>query len=173
MLFKVSIESSLFLRKIHENIEVDHLPGYPEIRPILGKLLVFCHLTFMSSGTSYLVGISMSRQSHLQSSMARSRRFFYFLVIISLIVALFFSILLGLIIFIGDVAYFFYLGRSAKKSGYGSFANVPDQPQEPAAQEETIIERESVKIPCKYCKTLIDPVTDKTCPNCGAPIDLT
>ncbi|MGA2875596.1 MAG: hypothetical protein ABSE82_08665 [Nitrososphaerales archaeon] len=102
--------------------------------------------------------------------MPRNRRFFYFLIIVSIIVALFYSVLLGLIVFVADIAYFFYLGRSVRRSGNHIYGEMPD---EPAVQRETIIQREVVKIPCKYCKTLMDPVRDKACPNCGAPIDLT
>jgi hypothetical protein len=32
-----------------------------------------------------------------------------------------------------------------------------------------IKEEEIVKVPCKFCGTLVDPVRDKACPNCGAP----
>ena len=32
----------------------------------------------------------------------------------------------------------------------------------------TVIEREVIKIPCKYCGNLIDPVRDDRCPRCGA-----
>ena len=88
----------------------------------------------------------------------------------SLIIALFISVIIGLIVLVADVVYFFYRGKSASKSWDSS---VNEMPQESAIQRETIIQREVVKIPCKYCKTLIDPVRDKVCPNCGAPIDLT
>lgn len=37
-------------------------------------------------------------------------------------------------------------------------------------QQTTIIEREVVKIPCKYCGTLNDAVRSKTCSQCGAPV---
>ncbi len=39
-------------------------------------------------------------------------------------------------------------------------------------QETKIIEREVVKIPCKYCGTLVDPVRNEKCPNCGARLYL-
>lgn len=32
-----------------------------------------------------------------------------------------------------------------------------------------VVLRETVKVPCRYCGNLID-VTDKVCPNCGAPL---
>jgi zinc-ribbon domain len=32
-----------------------------------------------------------------------------------------------------------------------------------------VVLRETVKVQCRYCGTLID-VTDKVCPNCGAPL---
>ena len=109
----------------------------------------------------------------MQSNMPRNRRFFYFLIIVSIIVALFYSVLIGLIVFVADIVYFFYLGRSVRRLGNRTNSETPDEPQKPAVQMETIIQREVVKIPCKYCKTLIDPIRGKTCQNCGAPIDLT
>jgi hypothetical protein len=39
--------------------------------------------------------------------------------------------------------------------------------QQPVPQ---VVLRETVKVKCRYCGTLID-VTDKVCPNCGAPVD--
>jgi TM2 domain-containing membrane protein YozV len=36
-----------------------------------------------------------------------------------------------------------------------------------ATIKETIIQKEIVKIPCQYCKHLVDVTADK-CPNCGA-----
>ena len=91
----------------------------------------------------------------------------------SLIIALFISVIIGLVVLVADVVYFFYRGKSAGKSDYAGLNEMPNESQEPAVQRETIIQREVVKIPCKYCKTLIDPLRDKSCPNCGAPIDLT
>lgn len=42
---------------------------------------------------------------------------------------------------------------------------------EHAQAEPSVIikEEEIVKVPCKFCGTLVDPVRDKACPNCGAP----
>jgi hypothetical protein len=39
-------------------------------------------------------------------------------------------------------------------------------------QPTIIVEREKevVKIPCKYCKSLVDVFRNNTCPQCGAPI---
>ena len=37
-----------------------------------------------------------------------------------------------------------------------------------AVETNTVVEREIVKIPCKYCGNLIDPVRDDRCPRCGA-----
>lgn len=105
--------------------------------------------------------------------MPRNRRFFYFLIIVSIIVALFYSILLGLIIFIVDIFYFFYLGRSTRKSMNPTTSGMTDEPEPPSVQNDVTTERDAVKIPCKYCEALVDPVRDKTCPNCGAPVDLT
>lgn len=40
----------------------------------------------------------------------------------------------------------------------------------PSAQPvPQVVLRETVKVPCRYCGTLID-VTSKTCPSCGAPL---
>ncbi len=42
--------------------------------------------------------------------------------------------------------------------------------EEAAAPEANVIVREEiVKVPCKFCGTLVDPIRDKACPNCGAP----
>ncbi len=103
----------------------------------------------------------------MQRNVRRSRRLFYILLVLSLIIALFISVIIGLIVLVADVVYFFYLGRSARKSDDPTLSEMPNEPQEPAVQ------REAVKISCKYCKALVDPVRDKVCPNCGAPIDLT
>jgi len=40
------------------------------------------------------------------------------------------------------------------------------EPKDP--NKTVIIEREVVKIPCKYCGMLVDPVRDAKCPSCGA-----
>jgi len=41
-------------------------------------------------------------------------------------------------------------------------------------QQQTIIQREVqrevLKVPCKYCRTLLDPIREKKCPNCGAVV---
>lgn len=43
----------------------------------------------------------------------------------------------------------------------------------PIAQRPVeIVEREVLKIPCKFCGNLIDPVRDTKCPSCGATITL-
>jgi len=37
-------------------------------------------------------------------------------------------------------------------------------------QQTTIVEREVIKVPCQYCRTLNDIARSKTCSQCGAPI---
>ncbi len=41
-------------------------------------------------------------------------------------------------------------------------------------QQQTIVQREVqrevLKVPYKYCRTLIDPIREKRCPNCGAVV---
>ena len=41
-------------------------------------------------------------------------------------------------------------------------------------QQQTIVQREVqrevLKVPCKYCKALLDPIREKKCPNCGAVV---
>lgn len=45
--------------------------------------------------------------------------------------------------------------------------------REQAPQKETVvIQREVVKVPCKYCGMLVDPVRDAKCPSCGANLML-
>jgi hypothetical protein len=42
--------------------------------------------------------------------------------------------------------------------------------QQPGAQRTVVIQREIVKVPCRYCGTLNEIATAKTCSNCGAPL---
>ncbi len=37
-------------------------------------------------------------------------------------------------------------------------------------ERKLIKEKEVIRIPCRYCKFLSDPVRDRKCSNCGAPI---
>ena len=37
-------------------------------------------------------------------------------------------------------------------------------------EREKIVEREVVKVRCKYCGTMADPVRNETCPKCGAKL---
>jgi len=37
-------------------------------------------------------------------------------------------------------------------------------------KETTVIQKEVLKVPCKYCGTLLDPVRDRYCPSCGSPV---
>jgi hypothetical protein len=97
--------------------------------------------------------------------MKTSKRFFYLLIVISIVVALFYSTLLGLIILVADIGYYFYLGRRARMATLALAGRTDAQ-----VSKETIIQKEVVRIPCKYCNTLLDPVNDATCPNCGAPV---
>lgn len=44
---------------------------------------------------------------------------------------------------------------------------------QPTTRENTMVyTREVVKVPCKYCQMLIDPVRDQKCPSCGANLSL-
>ncbi|MGA1975008.1 MAG: hypothetical protein ABSG92_05170 [Conexivisphaerales archaeon] len=36
-------------------------------------------------------------------------------------------------------------------------------------EPNVVVKEEIVKIPCKFCGTLVDPARDRACPNCGAP----
>ncbi len=42
--------------------------------------------------------------------------------------------------------------------------------EEPAKEKTIIIQKEVVKVPCKYCGALNEIATQKTCSNCGAVI---
>ncbi len=45
--------------------------------------------------------------------------------------------------------------------------------EEPQPQKETVvIQREVVKVPCKYCGMLVDLLRDSKCPSCGANLTL-
>ena len=37
-------------------------------------------------------------------------------------------------------------------------------------KETTVIQKEVLKVPCKYCGTLLDPVQERYCTSCGSPI---
>jgi rubrerythrin len=84
------------------------------------------------------------------------------------LITLFISILLGLILLVGVIVYYTWKARTARKfAGSDGIDSVSPQPVQ---KETTIIQREVVKIPCKYCGTLVDPVQDQKCPNCGAAV---
>jgi len=36
-------------------------------------------------------------------------------------------------------------------------------------EPNVVLKEEIVKVPCKFCGTLVDPARDTACPNCGAP----
>ncbi|HVP22580.1 MAG TPA: hypothetical protein VMS77_01555 [Conexivisphaerales archaeon] len=38
-----------------------------------------------------------------------------------------------------------------------------------APEANVVVKEEIIKVPCKFCGTLVDPIRDKACPNCGAP----
>lgn len=45
----------------------------------------------------------------------------------------------------------------------------PPIPKQPVVRESnTVYTREVIRVPCKYCGTLLDPIQNKTCPRCGA-----
>lgn len=47
---------------------------------------------------------------------------------------------------------------------------LPPREIQPQVVKEIIIkERETVSVPCPYCRTLV-PLTERKCPSCGAPI---
>jgi len=52
--------------------------------------------------------------------------------------------------------------------------NYYNQREDFSAPEQTVvqreIQREVLRIPCKYCRTLLDPVRDRNCPRCGAVV---
>lgn len=53
---------------------------------------------------------------------------------------------------------------------YASMGGAPPIHLTPSQQPvPQVVLRETVKVKCRYCGTLID-VTDKVCPNCGAPL---
>jgi uncharacterized OB-fold protein len=37
-------------------------------------------------------------------------------------------------------------------------------------KETTVIQKEVLKVPCKYCGTLLDPVRERYCTSCGSPV---
>jgi hypothetical protein len=44
--------------------------------------------------------------------------------------------------------------------------------QQSPNQPAMIVEKEVIKIPCRYCKALLDPYRHSVCPHCGAPIHI-
>ena len=53
---------------------------------------------------------------------------------------------------------------------HDAIAGVYGEGQTEPEEAKTIVTREVVKIPCKYCGALLDPVRDSACPTCGAPV---
>ena len=47
-----------------------------------------------------------------------------------------------------------------------SKSSMPDQIDE---EPNVIVQKEVVKVPCRYCGALLDPIRDNACPKCGAP----
>jgi|GEM_PF-2119363 hypothetical protein len=62
-----------------------------------------------------------------------------------------------------------WIGKINTMIAQGSHTFQPSQTAT-TATTTTIVEREVVKIPCKYCNALNDLVRSKTCSQCGAPI---
>lgn len=50
--------------------------------------------------------------------------------------------------------------------------SVASQQQPVTRENNTVYTREVVKIPCRYCSRLIDPVRDQQCPSCGANLSM-
>jgi len=46
------------------------------------------------------------------------------------------------------------------------------QAPQPVVVQREVIQREIVKIPCRYCGVLVDAFRADKCPNCGAPLHL-
>ena len=46
----------------------------------------------------------------------------------------------------------------------------PQSETHPSSERPVIIQREVVRIPCKYCGALVDPIRNSTCPHCGAKL---
>jgi hypothetical protein len=45
--------------------------------------------------------------------------------------------------------------------------------QAPATvKETTVIQKEVLKVPCRYCGTLLDPIRDRYCTGCGSPVKM-
>jgi len=46
----------------------------------------------------------------------------------------------------------------------------PSQQQPIVRESNTVYTKEVLRVPCKYCGTLLDPIQNKTCPQCGGKI---
>ena len=89
------------------------------------------------------------------------------LLLIGLFMFLFISIVIGVtLIVIGLIMIYFRRRNAAKTRQLESMRSPPAAPA-----STVIIQREVVKVPCKYCGTLNDLATSKVCSNCGAPLN--
>jgi rubrerythrin len=76
------------------------------------------------------------------------------------------------ILFLGAAFWFVYKAAKTKEQQMEQSriaqAAMPPQQQAHVIYKEKETIREVVKVPCKYCGTLVD-VTSPKCPSCGAP----
>lgn len=66
---------------------------------------------------------------------------------------------------------YFYTCKNCQKWWYKDYTTQSEdfsRPDTPPPSPAVIVQKEVLKIPCKYCRTLVDPVLNKTCPSCGA-----
>jgi hypothetical protein len=52
----------------------------------------------------------------------------------------------------------------------GKINGLLSRPIPQAAQPTVILEKETVKMPCRHCGSLVDPYRMNKCPSCGAPL---
>ena len=62
------------------------------------------------------------------------------------------------------------------KSAFKQFVETREDFSPPAARPPVLVreihrevQKEVLKVPCRFCKTLVDPIRQQKCPNCGAP----
>jgi hypothetical protein len=70
--------------------------------------------------------------------------------------------------------HYYQCSNCSKKWSKDSLREVEDFSREPPTDpnKTLIIEREVVKIPCRYCGMLVDPARDSKCPSCGSNLTM-
>src|SRR2546427_1812502 len=63
-----------------------------------------------------------------------------------------------------------FVGSKSYYTEQEDFSSRPQQPTVVQREFQREVQREVLKIPYRYCKTLLDSIREKKCPNCGAVV---